>query len=322
MAKPRIFISSTFYDLRQIREDLRLFIEQLGYDPVLHELGNITYGVNDALESYCYREIDLSDIVVSIVGDRYGTPSKDEPYSISQKELKTAIDHGKQVYIFVLKAVLAGYPFYLKNRELDGVQWPMENADKIYEFISDLYGLPNNNQITPFETSQDIIRYLREQLAGLLHSYLRQQEHRKELNVIDRIQTLANSLNQLVTYLTEKSENTDTVIQEILLSSNPAFNKLKRLTGTTYRVFFTNKDEMKAWLEARGYKYYDIDVAYIEEGIEMISDVWQKKPDDVKLLISFDLFDNNGNLKMFTEKNWNENLITTEAPKEEEEIPF
>lgn len=34
MAKPRIFISSTFYDLRQVRSDLDQFIEALGYEPI------------------------------------------------------------------------------------------------------------------------------------------------------------------------------------------------------------------------------------------------------------------------------------------------
>ena len=43
MAKPRIFISSTFYDLRQVRADLNMFIDSLGYDSVRNEEGNIPY---------------------------------------------------------------------------------------------------------------------------------------------------------------------------------------------------------------------------------------------------------------------------------------
>lgn len=39
MAKPRVFISSTFYDLRQIRVELDKFIEGLGYEPVRNEEG-------------------------------------------------------------------------------------------------------------------------------------------------------------------------------------------------------------------------------------------------------------------------------------------
>lgn len=37
MARPRVFISSTFYDLKQIRADLDNFIRSLGYDVVRNE---------------------------------------------------------------------------------------------------------------------------------------------------------------------------------------------------------------------------------------------------------------------------------------------
>lgn len=67
MAKPRIFVSSTFYDLRQVRADLDRFIKDLGYEPVLNELGNIPYGKDDKLEEYCYKEISNVDILVSII---------------------------------------------------------------------------------------------------------------------------------------------------------------------------------------------------------------------------------------------------------------
>ena len=41
MARPRVFISSTFYDLKQIRADLDNFIRSLGYDVVRNEEGAI-----------------------------------------------------------------------------------------------------------------------------------------------------------------------------------------------------------------------------------------------------------------------------------------
>ena len=44
MARPRVFISSTFYDLKQVRSDLERFVKDMGYDPVRHERGHIPYG--------------------------------------------------------------------------------------------------------------------------------------------------------------------------------------------------------------------------------------------------------------------------------------
>ena len=106
MAKPRIFISSTFYDLKQIRIELDRFIENLGYEPVRNEEGDIPYGKAEDLQQYCYKEIDNVDILISIIGSRYGSPATGEKeYSVSQKELKTALNANKQVFVFIDKNV-------------------------------------------------------------------------------------------------------------------------------------------------------------------------------------------------------------------------
>jgi hypothetical protein len=114
MARPRVFISSTFYDLRQVREDLERMIRELGYESVRHEVGAVPYGKEDRPEEYAYREIELCDIVVSIIGGRFGTQSDQEPhYSISQNELRRALERGIQVFIFIEKNVLGEYSTYL-----------------------------------------------------------------------------------------------------------------------------------------------------------------------------------------------------------------
>ncbi|MDP1845332.1 MAG: DUF4062 domain-containing protein, partial [Candidatus Moranbacteria bacterium] len=43
MPPPRVFVSSTCYDLKYIRENLRYFIERMGYEPVLSEEGDVFY---------------------------------------------------------------------------------------------------------------------------------------------------------------------------------------------------------------------------------------------------------------------------------------
>ena len=57
MAVPKIFISSTYYDLRQERSAIADFIKSLGYDPVMHERAGVTYTQNETLEKDCYNEI-------------------------------------------------------------------------------------------------------------------------------------------------------------------------------------------------------------------------------------------------------------------------
>ena len=43
MPAPRVFVSSTCYDLRYIRENLKFFIRTLGFEPVLSEEGAVFY---------------------------------------------------------------------------------------------------------------------------------------------------------------------------------------------------------------------------------------------------------------------------------------
>ena len=146
MAKPRIFISSTFYDLRQVRSDLNMFIESLGYETIRNEEGDIPYGKDEALEEYCYKEIKSIDILISIIGGRFGSESKRNTSSISQIELKTALKEGKQVYTFIDKNVLSEYETYLLNKESE-VQYKYVDDNRIYKFIEEIKSLNTNNNI-------------------------------------------------------------------------------------------------------------------------------------------------------------------------------
>ena len=75
MARPRVFVSSTYYDLKYVRSDLESFIKSLGYDPILSEKGDIAYLPDRPLDQSCYKEAENSDIYVLIIGGRYGSAS-------------------------------------------------------------------------------------------------------------------------------------------------------------------------------------------------------------------------------------------------------
>src|SRR4051794_15930311 len=77
MAKPRVFVSSTYYDLKYVRSSLELFIDSLGFDPILFEHGDVPFAPDKALDESCYREVQNSDIYVIIVGGRYGSERSD-----------------------------------------------------------------------------------------------------------------------------------------------------------------------------------------------------------------------------------------------------
>ena len=207
MAKPRIFISSTYFDLRVVRADLERFFKEIGFEPVLFERGHIPYGKEKALEDYCYREISTCDVLIAIIGGKFGSQSKDNKNSITQQELKTAIELRKQIYIFVEKSVLAEYRTYLNNKEIVGFKPVSVNDNRVFEFIEEIYSLPAGNPVEAFEISEDITFYLREQLAGLFQRLLQESARQKEINIIENLQSTTSTLNHLVTFLTEERSN-------------------------------------------------------------------------------------------------------------------
>src|SRR5579859_6528102 len=78
MAKPRIFISSTYYDLKYIRRSVEQFVESLGYEATVFESGDVPFSHEIPLDESCYREIGLCHILVLIIGGRYGSITSEE----------------------------------------------------------------------------------------------------------------------------------------------------------------------------------------------------------------------------------------------------
>lgn len=317
MAKPRVFVSSTFYDLRHVRSDLEMFIKDVGCEPVLHERGSIPYGKEEALEEYCYREIELCDIIVSIIGGRYGSESEEVPYSVSQMELKRASDAGKQVYIFVDRNVLSEYSTYLENKQNKDVKYRYVDNIAVYKFLEEIYGLPKNNPVTPFETSQDITLYLKTQWAGLFQRLLMEETRREEVRLIKDLTRSAETLNKLVTYLTEEKKGSDEAIKTILLASHPVFDPIKKNLRIQYRIYFTNLEELNELLKARRYEpvneeFWD-EPSYRE---------WLKIIGNNRYLfkVANEIFDDNGKLKIMTKDDWDDDYIKLEiSPVEDDE---
>jgi len=308
MARPRIFISSTFYDLRQVREDLERTIRELGYEPIRHETGAIAYSKSEKLESAAYREVDLCDVLVSIIGGRYGTGSATNPgASISQIELRRALERGVQVFIFVEKSVNAEYQTYKLNKDVKGIKYSSVNNVKIFEFLEELHALPQNNAMATFEVAQDISIYLREQFAGLFHQFLQDQKRAVEMRLLEEMNATARTLREVVTFLTEeRKKGTEDAIKSILLVNHPAFAEFAKLTNTVYRVFFTNRAELDSWLKERGFAVNDDVFSHDQDSVaEWVG----PKKSQVYLKLTHNIFEDDGALMNITPNEWKQEWL-------------
>ncbi|MBM6904400.1 DUF4062 domain-containing protein [Phocaeicola coprocola] len=321
MAKPRIFISSTFYDLRQIRSDIDLFIENLGYEPIRNEEGDIPYGKEEALEEYCYKEIKSVDILISIIGGRFGSESKRDNSSISQTELKTALKENKQVYIFIEKNVLSEYETYLLNKDID-VKYRFVDNIKIYQFIEEIKNLNVNNNIKGFETASEITKYLKEQFAGLFQRFLEEQTKIKEASLIANLDRTSQTLNKLVTYLSEQNIGQAENINRILMINHPLITSLREKLKITYNFYIEGLNDLKLLLKARGFSFDENSLPfdkYYSWGKN------QKNGNKEFIEISTELFDKDDKLKYINTSNWDENYVVQKyetIASKDDDLPF
>lgn len=313
MARPRVFISSTCYDLKQVRIDIDRFLKEVGYESVRNETGQIAYSRTVSAEEGCYREIENVDIVVSIIGGRFGSLSNDKEMSISQRELKKAISDEKQVFIFIDKAVYAEYNLWHKNKNkehIKDIEFYAADDVRIFEHIENIKALNNNNAYTTFDSSHEIVGYLKEQFAGLFQRFLQQQKKIKETNLIDQLSGTATSLQKIVDYFSQMNINQNQTINELVLSNHPAINKIREILDVKYRVFFLSLSELDALLNANGYaSNMELETIHNNEidkyYVYMYGDL-----DIVEALhINAILFDEDNKLKPMTTSDWKEEYI-------------
>lgn len=321
MAKPRIFMSSTFYDLKQIRTDLDLFIDTLGYETIRNEEGDIPYGKDDALEEYCYKEIKSIDILVSIIGGRFGSESKRNNSSISQIELRTALKENKQVYIFIEKNVLAEYETYLINKDKE-ISFRYVDDIRIYQFIEEIKTLNSNNNIKGFDTASEISKYLKDQFAGLFQRFLEEQTRIKEISLIRNLEKTAQTLNKIVTVLSDENKEKDDEINKILMINHPLVEELRNILDIPYNFYIEGFNDMKELLSARGYKY-EIPLTFEEEMFDY--EIFEKSSNRkrYKLQIVKSIFDDDLKLKFIKKTDWsNEFILHEEEEEDDDELPF
>ena len=324
MAVPRVFVSSTYYDLQHVRNDLRIFIQGLGYEAVMHDKGNIPYTQEVSLEESCYNELNTCDIVVCIIGGKFGTKSSTGDYSITMNELRMALKNRKKLYIYLQKDVNSENFTYLKNRSSDFKPYHADDI-RIHEFIAELKETIRDNPITPFDNVSDITDHLRQQFAGLFQHLLVQEATITESKTYSDLQETAQSIRNLIDNFAAEKESFFNKFNSTIYTTSPVIRRiLGLLGGKQYDLFASNMDAVIQYLSDTGFSIYERDddeppfLSYIQG---------TKKSDGYKYILQLDrsLFDKEGNLCDIRDREkLNEyiTLTTQPLPKEEDDLPF
>lgn len=204
--KPRIFVSSTFYDLKYIREDLSNFIKAHDFEPIMFEDGDIGYTPGKPLDTSCYKTMHSADMVLLIIGGNYGSPATGEDkaefkeyMSVTRKEFKEALEIGVPIYAFIDSKVYVEYEIYeanIKSIEDDNNYIKFRNVKDInvFKFIREIKGT-GNIVITEFEKIVQIKDFLSKQWSDMFKKYL---DILKEENADKKLESTVDDMKNLI----------------------------------------------------------------------------------------------------------------------------
>lgn len=240
--KPRIFVSSTYFDLKHVRERIERFIETYGFEPVLFESDNVIFEHNKPLDISCYNEVRLCHIMILIIGGRYGSvvsgdnqKEKKDFYnndytSITRQEFETASKLDIPVFIFIEKNVYAEYHTYNKNKNFFDSQINSTAENKfsfahvddinVFKFINSVERIA----LKTFEKIEDIENYLKSQIAGMLYLYLQdlqnKQEEEKLLDSVSELKSISQRMNEMIIAVGKNVIQDTTSFQDVLFNQN------------------------------------------------------------------------------------------------------
>lgn len=118
--KKKVFISSTCFNLKDLRSEVAVALEEWGYLPLWNESRSFPIKPGTHSHDICLDNVKKCDIFVLIIDSRYGGIYAGNNYpkkeiSISQYEFEIAFNEKKEVYIYVRDTVWNERPSYKKN---------------------------------------------------------------------------------------------------------------------------------------------------------------------------------------------------------------
>src|SRR5665647_1539531 len=122
-----IYVSSTFKDLKECREKVRLSLRQMGHEDIAMEY----YVAGDERPlGKCQKDVVSCDLYIGIFAWRYGYVPEGQDKSITELEYRKAVEAGKECLIFLVDEDAPSWPPKYVDRG--------KEADKIADLRNEL----------------------------------------------------------------------------------------------------------------------------------------------------------------------------------------
>lgn len=156
---PKVFLSSTIYDLRDLRDAVQIALRKDGYTVLASEDGSIP--VDSSKHSYevCLDAARNCDCLVAVIDGRFGGTMPDGKISITQAEVETALDKARQVYVFVRQGVWDAKEVYTAHAKAGHpfVASKIVDDERVFHVIDAIRKRATGNWIFQFNKPSELI---------------------------------------------------------------------------------------------------------------------------------------------------------------------
>jgi len=167
--RPSVFLSSTIYDLKDLRNSVQTALGEKGYEVLASEAGSIPIDSTKHSYEICLEAARKCDCLIAIIDRRFGGLMPDKKTSITLAEIEAASGNRRHVLAFVRQGVWdamevcktykkAGYPFVASKVVED---------ERVFDVIDAIRKRATGNWLLQFNLPADLIRTVLFQLESL-----------------------------------------------------------------------------------------------------------------------------------------------------------
>lgn len=308
MAVPRIFISSTCYDLAEIRDSLVSFFQSFGFESALSDRGDVFYHPDLHTHEACVGEVSNCHMLVLVIGGRFGGQYvADKTRSITNAEYTAAKLQNIPVFAFIKQDVLNDHNVWQRNKGkpfADQIVYPsiekQEHAVDIFSFIDVVRHAEVNNGFFGFRVARDLEELLRKQIAGMFFDFLTRRNVSKQIqstsDTVNSLTVVANTIEDLVKslYLQINSKSAAEAIQtaDAAAQAEAFFVEVARLVEDK-NFIMKSKIEEALKNNAENWRQGLLDTGFFQYGMDPL------KPQKKGLFVASEIAPNSENVLSF-----------------------
>ena len=190
MPSPRVFISSTYVDLVDARSVVEHYFRELLYEPIAFERGGMHFDHTKPLDISGYEAVKDCDLMILIIGGRYGTPSSKQlnPHnksnfnSITKTEYLEALSAGIPIFTFIKQNVYNEFFTFINQPKKQRKNFIPKFVDNVlvFQLVKEIRDFKTNNLIIEYESVSEILQYLKKATANLVHDAIKTRKEEIE----------------------------------------------------------------------------------------------------------------------------------------------